>query len=61
MQVLDDTLGLEEERDMIDGGDIVHANNLIFANMTKHRNFGLRLRLERAWYDEPAGDLLTHC
>ena len=41
MEVLDDTLGLEKEGDMVHRRNIMNANDLFRGDMTEHGDFGL--------------------
>ena len=59
MQVLDDTLGLEEERDMIDGGDVVHTDDLLGCYVTEHGDLGFCRGFKRFCYDQPTCDLVA--
>lgn len=39
LEVLDDALGLEQEGDMVDGGDVVDTDDLFWRNMAEHGDF----------------------
>lgn len=44
-EVLDDTLRLKEEGDMVHGRDVVDADNLFRRDMTEHRDLVFRRKL----------------
>ena len=48
MEVLDNTLRLEEERDMVNRGNVVHADDLFRCDVTEHGDLGLGGRLQ--WF-----------
>ncbi len=49
LEILDNALGLQKERDVVNRRHVVHADNLFRSNMTEHRDFCPRRRLERFW------------
>ena len=57
MEEGDDALGLEEERDMVERGDVVHTDDLVLANMAEHTDLLLSGRLEGTRDNETAGNL----
>ena len=54
---MDNTLGLEEEGDVIDGGNIMDADDLFGRNVTEHGNLCLGSWLQWLLNDYSASDL----
>ena len=57
LEVLYDTLGLEKEGDMVDGRDIMNADDLFGGDVTEHGDLGFSCWFQWFLYDNSARNL----